>query len=54
MERHVAGCGRCRDQCASLRETLRLCGASPTPAVPAPLQASIRKDLRALLIPGPG
>jgi RNA polymerase sigma-70 factor (ECF subfamily) len=54
MERHVAACNRCRARCASLRETLRVCGASPTPAVPAHLQASIRKDIQALLIPGPG
>jgi RNA polymerase sigma-70 factor (ECF subfamily) len=49
MERHVAGCSRCRAACESLRETLRLCSASPTPAVPEALRESIRKGIRALL-----
>jgi RNA polymerase sigma-70 factor (ECF subfamily) len=49
MERHVAGCPRCQAACDSLRQTLRLCGASPPPAVPADLQESIRHGIRTLL-----
>jgi RNA polymerase sigma-70 factor (ECF subfamily) len=49
MERHVAGCPRCRTACDSLRETLRLCRTSPPPDVPEPIKESIRKGIRALL-----
>jgi RNA polymerase sigma-70 factor (ECF subfamily) len=49
MERHVAGCSRCGAACASLRETLRLCRASPPPDVPESLKESIRRGIRALL-----
>jgi RNA polymerase sigma-70 factor (ECF subfamily) len=49
MERHVAGCPRCRSACDSLRETRRLCRTSPPPDVPEPVKESIRKGIRALL-----
>jgi RNA polymerase sigma-70 factor (ECF subfamily) len=49
MERHVAGCSRCRTACDSLRETLRLCRTSPPPDIPEPIKQSIRKGIRALL-----
>jgi RNA polymerase sigma-70 factor, ECF subfamily len=49
MERHVATCARCAATCESLRETLRLCRATPTPSVPEGLQASIRRGIRELL-----
>jgi RNA polymerase sigma-70 factor (ECF subfamily) len=51
MERHVAGCSRCRTACDSLGETLRLCRTSPPPDVPEPIKESIRKGIRALLEP---
>lgn len=46
MEKHLAACPRCDGLCASLRETLELCRAVPTPAVPAELQKSIRGGAR--------
>lgn len=48
MERHVAGCPRCRAQCDSLRRTLVLCRASATGAqpVPADVQEQVRQALR--------
>jgi RNA polymerase sigma-70 factor (ECF subfamily) len=49
MERHVAGCSRCRTACDSLRETLKLCRTSPPPDVPEPVKESIRRGIRALL-----
>jgi RNA polymerase sigma-70 factor (ECF subfamily) len=49
MERHVAGCPRCLSACESLRETLRLCRASPPPEVHPSLQESIRRGIRAVL-----
>jgi len=49
MERHVAGCTRCRAACDSLRDTLRLCRTSPPPDVPEPIKESIRRGIRALL-----
>jgi RNA polymerase sigma-70 factor (ECF subfamily) len=49
MERHVASCPRCAAACDALRETLRLCGTTPAPAVPEALQESIRRGIRGLL-----
>ncbi|HSB61649.1 MAG TPA: sigma-70 family RNA polymerase sigma factor, partial [Vicinamibacteria bacterium] len=49
LERHVAGCPRCGTLCDSLRETLRLCGATALPVVPEALQESIREGIRGLL-----
>jgi RNA polymerase sigma-70 factor (ECF subfamily) len=49
MERHVADCPRCDAACQSLRQTLRLCGATPAPDVPETLQQSIRLGIRNVL-----
>lgn len=49
MERHVAECPRCDAACQSLRQTLRLCGSTPAPDVPEPLQQSIRRGIRNVL-----
>lgn len=50
MERHLAGCSRCRGACDSLKRTLALCRtALPSPDVPAPVQASIKVALRDFL-----
>ena len=49
MERHVTACARCQTACDSLRQTLRLCGATPAPVVPKELQESIRQGIRSLL-----
>lgn len=51
VESHVSGCARCQAACDSLRQTLRLCGATPLPEVPKDLQDSIQRGLRALLAP---
>ena len=50
MERHLEGCARCRGACDSLKRTLALCRTSgPAVEVPAALQASVKKALRAFL-----
>jgi RNA polymerase sigma-70 factor (ECF subfamily) len=49
MEKHVAACPRCRTACDSLRQTLHLCGAAPSPDVPEALKESIRRGIRTLL-----
>jgi RNA polymerase sigma-70 factor (ECF subfamily) len=49
MERHVAGCPRCTAACDSLRRVLAVCRASPAPAVPAQVQASVREAVARLL-----
>ena len=49
MERHVTACPRCQAACDSLRQTLRLCGATPSPEVPEALKESIRRGIRSLL-----
>lgn len=50
MERHVAGCARCRGACDSLRRTLALCRTSGAASeVPAEVQRSVKLALRGLL-----
>jgi RNA polymerase sigma-70 factor (ECF subfamily) len=49
MERHLVGCPQCQAACDSLRQTLRLCGATPAPDVPESLKESIRQGIRSLL-----
>jgi RNA polymerase sigma-70 factor, ECF subfamily len=49
MERHVTACPRCQAACESFRETLRLCGATPSPEVPEALKATIRQGIRSVL-----
>ena len=43
MERHVAGCPHCANVCASLKRTLAVCKALPTPEVPAHVRESLRR-----------
>jgi len=50
MERHLAGCARCRGACDSLKRTLALChAAGPGAAVPLPVQTSVKVALRNFL-----
>lgn len=48
MQAHVAGCAHCNDTCDSLKRTLALCNALPTPSVPASIQAAVRTEVRKL------
>jgi hypothetical protein len=50
MEGHLSACPSCQAACDSLRQTLRLCGASPLPRVPALIQESIRRGIRGVLL----
>ncbi len=43
MEQHVAGCPHCTSLCESLKRTLAVCKALPTPEVPAHVQESLRQ-----------
>jgi RNA polymerase sigma-70 factor (ECF subfamily) len=52
MERHLAGCLRCRAACDSLKQTLSLCRSVAAPEVPGAVQASIRTAIRELLAAG--
>jgi RNA polymerase sigma-70 factor (ECF subfamily) len=49
MERHLAECPRCRTACDSLRHTLTLCKATPTPKVPGAVQDSVRRAIQAFV-----
>jgi RNA polymerase sigma-70 factor (ECF subfamily) len=49
MERHVTACPRCQAACDSLRQTLRLCGTTPSPEVPEALKETIRQGIRNVL-----
>ena len=49
MEEHVAGCPYCRGVCDSLKRTLALCKALPTPTVPEHVQNSLRKAVASAL-----
>ena len=49
MERHIAGCARCRRACDSLKRTLALCKSTRTPHVPAAVQKSVRVALHDFL-----
>lgn len=53
MERHVAACTACAQACASLRETLSLCAATPAATVPDDLQQEVRAALRSALAARP-
>jgi RNA polymerase sigma-70 factor (ECF subfamily) len=49
MDRHVAGCARCRARCDSLRSVLALCRSSAQGgAIPAEVQAAVRDAIRGL------
>jgi RNA polymerase sigma-70 factor (ECF subfamily) len=49
MERHLAGCARCRERCATLQATLASCARVAVPEVPAPVQREVRRALRQFL-----
>jgi RNA polymerase sigma-70 factor (ECF subfamily) len=49
MERHLAGCPRCTERCATLQKTLASCARTPLPEVPAPVQGEVRRALRQFL-----
>jgi RNA polymerase sigma-70 factor (ECF subfamily) len=49
MERHLAGCRRCSERCATLQQTLTSCARTPLPDVPAPVQQDVRRALRQFL-----
>jgi RNA polymerase sigma-70 factor, ECF subfamily len=49
MERHLAGCARCRGTCDSLKRTLALCRTSPSVPVPRAVQDSVRVAVRNFL-----
>jgi RNA polymerase sigma-70 factor (ECF subfamily) len=53
MERHVDGCPHCKGLCASLKRTLAVCRALPTPLVPPRVQESLRRAVREALKEGP-
>lgn len=50
MEQHVEGCPHCRDLCNSLRHSLAVCKALPTPQVPAEVQAKLRAAIQTALL----
>jgi RNA polymerase sigma-70 factor, ECF subfamily len=43
MEAHLDGCPHCKSLCNSLKKTLAVCSALPTPSVPTQVQESLRK-----------
>jgi RNA polymerase sigma-70 factor (ECF subfamily) len=49
MEEHLAGCGRCRGTCDSLKRTLAACRSAGAPEVPADVQQAVRAALRAFV-----
>jgi RNA polymerase sigma-70 factor, ECF subfamily len=49
MEVHVSGCPHCHSVCESLKKTLALCKALPTPTVPEHVQQSLRQAVASAL-----
>ena len=49
MEAHVAGCPNCTGLCDSLKRTLAMCKALPSPTVPKHVQDSLRKAVASAL-----
>lgn len=49
MERHLAGCDRCRGACDTLRRTLLLCRTLPAGDVPPAVQRSVKVALQDFL-----
>jgi RNA polymerase sigma-70 factor (ECF subfamily) len=45
MEAHIEGCPSCRAACASLRQVLAMCRASPAPDVPASTRDRLREAI---------
>lgn len=53
LERHLEGCGRCRQTCDSLSEMISLCRRSATPRIPPRLEKTLRRRVLAAVGPGP-
>lgn len=54
MERHLAGCPRCRTACDSLKQTLALCRtSSPSTEVPQDVQREVRRAIKDFLRDAP-
>jgi RNA polymerase sigma-70 factor (ECF subfamily) len=49
MEAHLAQCTRCHGACESLKRVLAVCRQLPTPDVPAPVAASVKKAIQTFL-----
>ena len=49
LEEHVTGCTHCHSVCESLKRTLALCRALPTPTVPEHVQESLRQAVASAL-----
>jgi RNA polymerase sigma-70 factor (ECF subfamily) len=49
MEQHVVGCPHCTSLCDSLKRTLAVCKALPTPEVPVQVQEKLRQAVAAAL-----
>ncbi len=49
MEQHLEGCPHCKSLCDSLKKTLAVCSALPTPSVPSQVQQSLRRAVAAAL-----
>jgi RNA polymerase sigma-70 factor (ECF subfamily) len=49
MESHIETCPACRTACASLRQGLAMCRASPVPDVPASTRDRLREAIRTCL-----
>jgi len=49
LESHLAGCPGCRARCDTLQRTLAVCKSTPAPAVPEPVQRSVREAMKRFL-----
>jgi RNA polymerase sigma-70 factor (ECF subfamily) len=48
MEDHLSRCPYCERACESLKQTLRLCRAQPSPRVPEAVEKRLRREIEAL------
>jgi len=48
MEDHLSRCPYCERACESLKQTLRLCRAQPSPSVPEAVEKRLRREIEAL------
>lgn len=48
MQAHVDSCAHCRNTCDSLKRTLAICHAVPSPVVPQAIQDALRAEVRKL------
>jgi len=46
MQDHIETCGFCRSTCDSLKRTVAVCNAVPTPSVPREVQVRLRHEIR--------